>query len=193
VRYKNNKFHRNLLFLYLTNEVKFGHDSLQSCVSSYHLHVWFFGEFIRLFAVVCMGFHEDYDFHPMCSPIGSVTVKAIINWQTTMWRNNNISSAKNSYTNEELQTMVNNWRKIKDKTAKETRDLTWKTLPAREGKPQALASKKLHYAKSMVTTLNGSLTQTLPSCRICCMRRWEFFHPNGGEGLELGRLVGNLP
>jgi hypothetical protein len=49
MRYKNNKFQairlfrwfiRHLLFLYLTNEVKFGQD-IQGCVSSYHLHVWF--------------------------------------------------------------------------------------------------------------------------------------------------------
>ena len=45
----------NLLFLYLTNEVEFGQDILQSCVSSFHLHVWFFGEFRRLF--YC-GLHE---------------------------------------------------------------------------------------------------------------------------------------
>ena len=36
---------RILLFLYLTNEVEFGQDIFQDCVSSYHLHVWFFGEF----------------------------------------------------------------------------------------------------------------------------------------------------
>ena len=29
----------DLLFLYLTNEVEFGQDILQGCVSSYHLHV----------------------------------------------------------------------------------------------------------------------------------------------------------
>jgi len=28
-----------LLFLYLKNEVEFGQDILQNCVSSYHLHV----------------------------------------------------------------------------------------------------------------------------------------------------------
>ena len=28
-----------LLFLYLINEVEFGHNILQGCVSSYHLHV----------------------------------------------------------------------------------------------------------------------------------------------------------
>ena len=47
VRYKNNifqarklsRFVRNLLFLYLTNEIEFRRDILQSCVSSYHLHV----------------------------------------------------------------------------------------------------------------------------------------------------------
>ena len=33
------RFVRNLLFLYLTNEVEFGQDILQGCVSSYHLHV----------------------------------------------------------------------------------------------------------------------------------------------------------
>ena len=32
----------NLLFLYLTNEVEFENDILQDCISSYHLHVWFF-------------------------------------------------------------------------------------------------------------------------------------------------------
>jgi len=36
------KFVRNLLFLYLTNEVEFGHNILWGCVLSYHLHVWFF-------------------------------------------------------------------------------------------------------------------------------------------------------
>ena len=30
---------KELLFLYLTNEVEFGQDILQDCVSSYHLHV----------------------------------------------------------------------------------------------------------------------------------------------------------
>jgi hypothetical protein len=48
----------------------------------YH-HIIYMCDFLvnlyDFFAVVCMGFHEDYDFHPMCSPIGSVTVKAIIN------------------------------------------------------------------------------------------------------------------
>jgi len=29
----------HLLFLYLTNEVEFGQDILQDCISSYHLHV----------------------------------------------------------------------------------------------------------------------------------------------------------
>ena len=67
VRYKNNKFLTNhmdnflawnLFFLYLIDEVKFGQDILQGCVSSYHLHVFFF-EFRRLFfAMVCTGFHE---------------------------------------------------------------------------------------------------------------------------------------
>ena len=42
-------FVRNLLFLYLTNEVEFGQDILQDCVLSYHLYVDFFGEFRRLF------------------------------------------------------------------------------------------------------------------------------------------------
>jgi len=44
-----------LLFLYLTNEFEFGYDILQGCVSSYHLHVWFFGEFRQLF---CHGLHR---------------------------------------------------------------------------------------------------------------------------------------
>ena len=34
-------FVRNLLILYLTNEVEFEKDILQNCVSSYHLYVWF--------------------------------------------------------------------------------------------------------------------------------------------------------
>ena len=73
VRYKKNKFQarklsiwfvRNLLFLYLINEVEFGQDILQGCVSSYHLHMWFF--LVNLddfFAVVCMGFHEGCGLH----------------------------------------------------------------------------------------------------------------------------------
>ena len=55
---------RNLLFLYLTNEVEFGQDILQDCVSSYHLYVWFF--FVNLddfFTVVCTSFHERCGFH----------------------------------------------------------------------------------------------------------------------------------
>ena len=64
VRYKNDKFQarkmsiwfvRNLLFLYLTNEVEFEQYILQGCVSSYHLHVWFFAEYRRFF---CRGLHE---------------------------------------------------------------------------------------------------------------------------------------
>ena len=54
----------NLLFLYLTNEVEFGQVILQGCVSSYHLHVWFF--WVNLddfFAVVCMSFHEVCGLH----------------------------------------------------------------------------------------------------------------------------------
>ena len=68
VRYKNNKFQarklsrwfvRNLLFLYLTNEVEFVQNILQSCLSSYHLHVWFFlVNLDAFFVVVCTGFHE---------------------------------------------------------------------------------------------------------------------------------------
>jgi hypothetical protein len=72
VRYKNNKFLTNrldnflawnLLFLYLTNEVEFGQDILQGCVSSYHLHMWFLVNLDDFFAVVCTGFHEGCGFH----------------------------------------------------------------------------------------------------------------------------------
>jgi hypothetical protein len=44
----------NLLFLYLTNEVEFGQDILQGCVSSYYLYMWFFYELRGLF---CRGLH----------------------------------------------------------------------------------------------------------------------------------------
>ena len=76
VWYKNNKFLTNhldnllawnLLFLYLTNEVESGQDILQGCVSSYHLHVWFFVNLDDFFAVVCMGFHEHCGFHQIRS------------------------------------------------------------------------------------------------------------------------------
>ena len=44
---------------YLTNEVEFGQDILHDCISSYHLHVWFFlMNLYDLFAVVCTGFYE---------------------------------------------------------------------------------------------------------------------------------------
>ena len=77
VRYKNNKFLTNhldsflawkLLFLYLTNKVEFGQDILQSCVSSYHLHVWFFGEFRRLFCRGLHGFSRRLRFPPDMFP-----------------------------------------------------------------------------------------------------------------------------
>ena len=67
VRYKKNKFQvrklskwfvRNLLFLYLINEVEFGQNILQGCVSSYHLHVWFFCNLDDFFIVICTSFHE---------------------------------------------------------------------------------------------------------------------------------------
>jgi hypothetical protein len=77
IRYKNSKFQarklsrrfvRNLLFLYLTNEVEFWQDVLQGCVSSYHLHMWFFfAEFRRLFyRGLHMSFHEGCGFHLIC-------------------------------------------------------------------------------------------------------------------------------
>ena len=48
-----------IYYFYLTNEVEFGQDILQDCVSSYHLHVWFFlMNLDNFFVVVCMGFHE---------------------------------------------------------------------------------------------------------------------------------------
>ena len=88
MRYKNNKFLTNyldsflawkLLFLYLTNEVEFGQNILQDCVSLHHLHVWFFlANLVDFFAVVCTSFHKDCGFHqircprppepPACSP-----------------------------------------------------------------------------------------------------------------------------
>ena len=80
VRYKNNKFQDrklsrwfvgNLLFLYLTNEVEFGQDILQNCVSSYHLHVWFFGEFRRFFYRGLHGFSRRLWFAPDTFPIYS--------------------------------------------------------------------------------------------------------------------------
>ena len=49
---------RNLLFLYLTNEVEFEQDILQGCVSSYHTCVIFVVNLDDFFAVVCTGFHE---------------------------------------------------------------------------------------------------------------------------------------
>ena len=67
VRYKNNKYLTNhldnfltwnLFFLYLTDEVEFGQDILQCCLSSYHLYVWFFCEFRLFFVIVCTDFHE---------------------------------------------------------------------------------------------------------------------------------------
>ena len=63
VRYKNNKF----LFLYLTNEVEFGQDILQDCISSYHLHMWFFGEFRQLFYRSLHEFSRSYGLHQICS------------------------------------------------------------------------------------------------------------------------------
>ena len=79
MRYKNNKFLTNhldnfltwnLLFLYLTNEVEFGQDILQDCISSYHLHVWFFlGEFRRLFFRGLHGFSQSCGLHQICSQL----------------------------------------------------------------------------------------------------------------------------
>jgi hypothetical protein len=77
MRYKNNKFQvrklstrfvTNLLFLYLTNEVEFGQNILQGCVSSYHLHMWFFWVNLDFFAMVYTGFHKEYDFHMIRCP-----------------------------------------------------------------------------------------------------------------------------
>ena len=65
VRYKNNKFQiwklsrwfvRNLLFLYLTNEVEFGQDILQGCLSS--TCVIFLLNLDDFFYVICTDFHE---------------------------------------------------------------------------------------------------------------------------------------
>ena len=73
VRYKNNKFLTNhldnflawnLLFLYLTNEIEFGQDILQDCVSSYHLHVWFSSEFRQIFYRSLHGFSRRLWFSP---------------------------------------------------------------------------------------------------------------------------------
>ena len=48
-----------IYYFYLTNEVEFGQDILQDCVSSYHLHVWFFlMNLDNFFIVVCMDFHK---------------------------------------------------------------------------------------------------------------------------------------
>ena len=57
----------NLLFLYLTNEVEFGQDILQGCVSSYHLHVCFFVNLDDYFAMIYTGFHKDCGFHLICT------------------------------------------------------------------------------------------------------------------------------
>ena len=65
----------NLLFLYITNGIEFAQDILQDCVSSYHLYVWFFGEFRRLF---CRGLHwfsRSCDFHKIHSHFKMVPLK----------------------------------------------------------------------------------------------------------------------
>lgn len=51
-----------ICYLYLTKEVEFEQDILQICVALYHLHVYFI-----CFNVVCMSFHESYDFHHIYS------------------------------------------------------------------------------------------------------------------------------
>jgi hypothetical protein len=47
--------------------------------------------------------------------------------------------------------------KVKDQTAKETRDLTCSILPTREGKTTGVRQQELHYAESQVTTPNSGL------------------------------------
>ena len=60
-------FVRNLLFLYVINEVEFGQDILQGYVSSYHLYVWFFVNLDDIFVTICTSFRKHCDFHPIYS------------------------------------------------------------------------------------------------------------------------------